>query len=244
MRHFIYTGRCFALFFFISLAGFAAAQESEWYQEKPIRDIVFDGLRHISPSELDALKESYIGRPFGDDIFWELQEKLYATEYFEVISPTAVPADDAGTAVIIRFQVTERPVVSRINFSGNAHIRRTELLDTIAIKQNDVVNQLKLRLDETAIYEKYLEKGYPNVKVRSETRTSPDDTIAVTFFIEEGSKIAVQAFYFEGNSTFSERTLRGQLSLKAKGLFNDGAFQEAKLVADREAITQYYHDRG
>ncbi|MDR0708794.1 MAG: outer membrane protein assembly factor BamA, partial [Spirochaetaceae bacterium] len=245
MRHFVkHTGKSFALFFFVFLAGFTTAQESEWYQEKPIEDIVFDGLRHISSTELDALKESYIGRPFTDDIFWELQEKLYATEYFEVISPTAVPSDDAGTAVIIRFRVTERPVVSRINFSGNAHIRRTELLDTITIKQNDVVNQLKLRLDETAIYEKYLEKGYPDVKVNSETRTNPDGTMTVTFFIVEGNKIAIKAFYFEGNSTFSERTLRGQLSLKAKGLFNGGAFQEAKLIADREAITQYYHDRG
>ncbi|MDR2053738.1 MAG: outer membrane protein assembly factor BamA, partial [Treponema sp.] len=245
MRHFVkYTGRCFTVLFFIFLADFAVAQESEWYQEKPIADIVFDGLRHISPTEFDALRESYIGRPFTDDIFWELQERLYATEYFEVISPTAVPSDNAGTAVVIRFRVTERPVVSRINFSGNAHLRRAELLDVIAIKQNDVVNQLKLRLDETALYEKYLEKGYPDVKVSSETRTNADSTITVTFFIEEGNKIAVQAFYFEGISAFSERTLRGQLSLKAKGLFNDGAFQEAKLIADREAITRYYHDRG
>jgi outer membrane protein insertion porin family len=245
MRHFVkYTGKGFAALFLFFLAGFAAAQEAEWYQEKPISDIIFEGLQNISSSEFDALRESYIGRPFTDDIFWELQERLYATEYFEVISPTAVPADDAGTAVIIRFRVTERPVVSRINFSGNAHIRRAELLDTITIKQNDVVNQLKLRLDETAIYEKYLEKGYPGVKVSSESQTNPDGTITITFFVEEGNKIAVQALYFEGNSTFSERTLRGQLSLKPKGLFNDGAFQEAKLIADREAITQYYHDRG
>jgi outer membrane protein insertion porin family len=239
-----HRARVFSFFFFVFLAGFTAAQEAEWYQEKPIKDIVFEGLRHIDSAELDAIKESYTGRLFNDDIFWELQEKLYATEYFEVISPTAVPANEARTAVIIRFQVTERPVVSRINFSGNAHIRRIDLLEAITIKQNDVVNQLKLRLDETAIYEKYLEKGYPDVKVRSETRINADDTITVTFFVEEGNKIAVQAFYFEGNSTFSERTLRGQLSLKAKSLFNDGAFQEAKLIADREAITQYYHDRG
>ncbi|MDR1411860.1 MAG: outer membrane protein assembly factor BamA [Spirochaetaceae bacterium] len=245
MRHFVkYTGRFFALFFFIFLAGFVVAQESEWYQDKPIRDIIFEGLRHIDSSELDSVKEAYIGKPFSDDIFWELQERLYATEFFEVISPTAVPSDDAGTAVVIRFQVTERPVVSRINFSGNAHVRRTELLNTITIKPDDVVNQLKLRLDETAVYEKYLEKGYPDIKVRSETQTNPNGTITVTFFIEEGNKIAVRAFYFEGNSTFSERTLRGQLSLKPKGVFNDGAFQEAKLIADREAITQYYHDRG
>jgi outer membrane protein insertion porin family len=236
--------RFFSFFFFIFLAGFAAAQDAEWYQEKPIRDIVFEGLRHIDPADLDALKESYIGRPFNDDIFWELQERLYATEYFEVITPAAVPADEAGSAVIIRFRVTERPVVSRINFSGNAHIRRVDLLEAIALKPNDVVNQLKLRLDEAAVYEKYLEKGYPDVKVRSETRTNTDGTMTVTFFVEEGNKIAVKAFYFEGNSTFSERTLRGQLSLKAKGVFNDGAFQEAKLIADRDAITQYYHDRG
>ena len=227
-----------------AVTGFSQEQRGEWYQGKPIRDIVFTGLRHVKASELEGLMEPYKGRSFDDNIFWEIQGKLYALEYFELISPSAVPADAFGNEVIIRFAVTERPIVSRINFVGNSGLRRNELLDTIAIKVNDVINQAKIHVDEQAIINKYLEKGYPDISVRSETQTGSESTIILTFRIEEGEKISIDEFRFEGNATFSTRTLRGQLSLKAKNLINDGAFQEAKLAADRAAIAQYYHDRG
>jgi outer membrane protein insertion porin family len=226
----------------VAFSGFS--QQEGWYEGKPIKDIVFTGLKHVKASELEGLMESYRGRLFDDDVFWEIQGQLYALEYFEVISPSAVPADPQGTEVIIRFAVTERPIVSRINFVGNSHLRRTELLDTIAIKVNDVVNQMKIRVDEQAIINKYLEKGYPDIKVRADTQTGADSSLILTFYVTEGEKITIREFRFEGNSTFSTRTLKRQLSLKAKTLINDGAFQEAKLLADRTALTQYYHDRG
>ncbi|MDR3167026.1 MAG: outer membrane protein assembly factor BamA, partial [Treponema sp.] len=235
-----------AIFFVLVLAfsGFAQEQSEDWYQGKPIRDVVFSGLKHVDLSELEGVVEPYIGRLFNDDVFWELQGRLYALEYFDLISPSAVPADALGNEVIIRFTVTERPIVSQLVFQGNSGLRRTELLDVISLKINDVVNQVKLRLDELAITNKYLEKGFPDIQVRAETQTKPDSSIEVTFFITEGEKITIESFIFEGNSIFSDRTLRSQLTLKAKGIMNDGAFQDAKLLADREAITQYYHDRG
>jgi outer membrane protein insertion porin family len=229
--------------FCLVFSGFA--QESgEWYQGKPIRNIVFEGLRHISASELEGVVAPFIGRLFNDDIFWEIQGRLYALEYFDMITPSAVPTDALGNEVIIRFAVTERPTLSKITFVGNSKIRRSELLDVISLKVNDVANQLKLRIDEAAVITKYLEKGFPDVTVRSETQPDREATVALTFYINEGEQIVIDEFLFEGNATFSNRTLRGQLSLKAKGILNDGAFQEAKLIADRNALTQYYHDRG
>ncbi|GHU90266.1 outer membrane protein assembly factor BamA [Spirochaetia bacterium] len=227
----------------IAFSGFAQ-DAGEWYQGKPIKDIVFNGLRHVNASELEGIMAPFIGKPFNDDVFWEIQGRLYALEYFDVINPSAVPADISGNEVIIRFNVTERPIVSRITFVGNSHIRRNELLDVVTLKVNDVANQVKLRVDEQAIISKYLEKGYPDITVRSESQAGSDASLTVTFFISEGEKISIREFRFEGNTTFSDRTLRGQLSLKAKNLINDGAFQEAKLAADRESLIQYYHDRG
>ncbi|MDR2096584.1 MAG: outer membrane protein assembly factor BamA [Treponema sp.] len=224
---------------------FPQQTDDEWYMGKPIRDIVFNGVKHVDIAELQEIVEPYIGRLFTDDVFWEIQGRLYSLEYFDVITPSAVPVDQTGSEVTIRFTVTERPVVSRIIFEGNASVRNQDLTDSIALKTRDVVNDIKLRLDEQAVREKYLEKGFPDVKVRAETQTNSDSTITVTFIIEEGEKITIEELLFEGNTSFSERTLRGQLSLKTRSaLFSDGAFQEAKLIADREALTQYYHDRG
>ena len=230
--------------FFAALTVFSQDRD-EWYQGKVIRDITFVGLKNVKNADLEGLMKPYKGHIFTDEIFWEIQNILYETEYFEQISPNAVPHDTIfGTEVIIRFQVVESPVVSRINFIGNTGLRRNELLDLVSIKVNDVVNTLKLRIDEQAIVNKYLEKGYPDITVRSDIQASGDSAIALNFYISEGEKIVIKDFIFEGNTVFSDRNLKSQLSLKAKTLINDGAFQESKLLADRLAIVRYYHDRG
>jgi len=221
-----------------------AQQSDEWYQGKPIRRIVFDGLLHISSLELEGITEQYINRPFSDEIFWDILGRLYALEYFENITPVAVRADSAGNEVILRFTVVERPTVSRITFAGNNNIRRNDLLDVVSIKVNDVFTQFKLRIDEQAIINKYLEKGYPDAKVRTEVQNTGRSNITVVFNIDEGEKIVIESFRFEGNSVFSSRTLQRQLSLKTRGIIVDGAFQESKLLADKQTLAQYYHDRG
>jgi outer membrane protein insertion porin family len=222
----------------------AFAQDDEWYIGKPIENITFEGLHHVKMSDLEGVTEQYIAKTFTDELFWELTGQLYALELFEVINPSAVPADPLGSSVIIHFSVVERPFVSSINFEGIKGLRRSELLDVISLKPNDVINQLKIRIDEQAIHNKYLEKGYPDVSVSSKTETDSNGSIKVTFIISEGTKITIEAIQFEGNRVFSSNTLQNQLSLKKKTLLNDGAFQEAKLIADRAAITRFYHDRG
>ncbi|MDR1863410.1 MAG: outer membrane protein assembly factor BamA [Treponema sp.] len=227
----------------VTFSGFAQ-QSEEWYQGKPIREIVFDGLKNVKTSELEGITEPYIGRTFSDQVYWDILGSLYALEYFETIYPTAIRADSLGSEVVIRFTVTERPIVSRINFAGNSGLRRSELLDVVTMKVNDVATQIKLQIDEMALINKYLEKGYPDIKVRSAMTPDPKSGMVVTFYIEEGEKITIEEFRFEGNSVFSNRSLRGQLSLKTKGIIADGAFQEAKLTVDRQTLVQYYHDRG
>ena len=219
-------------------------EDDYWYTGKPISAIIFSGLASIQQSELEALIQPYRGLLFTDVIFLELQGKLYALEYFEHIEPSIVRADTAGGDVVIRFNVIERPVIGRINFVGNSGLRNRELNEVIATKVSDILNQAKIRTDVEAIVRKYMEKGYPNVNVTTEEIKARDETITLNFRIVEREKISISKIEFQGNSRFSSNTLRSQLSLKAKSLINDGAFQEAKLLADRETVTTYYRDRG
>jgi outer membrane protein insertion porin family len=240
--------RLFLVFFLTCVfCGSLAAQESgEWYQGKQIRSVEFDGLRSVRPADVEGVIAPYIGRIFNDDIFWELQGRLYALEYFETISPAAEPTGiPLGSEVVIRFTVTERPHVTRIVFEGNSGLTRSDLLNTITIKANDVANEPRIRLDEQAIITKYLEKGYPDITVRSSMRPMDNGNgILLVFTVDEGTHTVIESIRFEGNQAFSERTLTGRLSLKRRRLFGSGAFSEAKLLADRTAIATYYQERG
>ncbi|MDR0399602.1 MAG: outer membrane protein assembly factor BamA [Treponema sp.] len=222
----------------------SAQEGEEWYLGKPLRDIAFSGLRHASPQDLEGILGGYLGQEYSYELVEELQMRLYATGFFELLSPDTIPVDSARSGVILRFTVTEQPVISRISFVGNSHVRQTELLDAVTLKPGDRAEKRRVGDEEQAVINKYLEKGYTRVSVRSDVQVNDSGEAAVVFFINEGVQNYIQEFRFEGNNVFSERTLRGQLSLKAKSLVNDGAFQEAKLIADRQAIAQYYRDRG
>ena len=241
--------RCFAVILFtISVLGFAQQvspdNDDEWYKGKPIRDIVFSGLNSIAQSEFEALIQSYRGLAFSDNIFLEIQGRLYALEFFDRIETAITRASADGGEVVIRFNVTEKPTVGKINFFGNSSLRARELSDVISSRVNEIVNQVKIRYDIEAIANKYREKGFPNVTVLAEEAPSGNGTVSLNFRINEQEKISISKIEFQGNSRFTSNALRSQLSLKAKSLINDGAFQEAKLITDREAIVEYYQNRG
>jgi outer membrane protein insertion porin family len=219
-------------------------QAADWYRGKPIKDIVFEGLNHVRGSELESTIESFRGRLFSDELFLDLQSRLYALDLFEVITPTALPADPQGNEVIIQFKVVELPVISRITFVGNSGVKRRELLEAVSLKVNDVANQVLIQSDELAIKNKYTEKGFPDATVRSALQRARNDTVELVFTLTEGERTTVAAVYFEGNSVYSNSTLKGRLSMKPKGIGSDGSFQEARLLADRDALTMYYQDRG
>ena len=240
--------RSFFTAFLLTVAVFCFAQAEssppDWYQGKPIRDIRFDGLKHVKRAEMESTIESYRGKPFSDNLFIELQGRLYALEFFEFITPRATPADQDGKEVILIFTVVERPIISKITFLGNFGVKRRDLTDAISSKVNDVANSVIIRSDETAIHNTYMEKGFPDIQVRSETRPAKNDTVEVIFYITEGARVVITRVYFEGNTLFSNSTLRGRLSMKPKGVGRTGAYQDEKLIADREAIARYYHTKG
>ncbi|MBN2657701.1 MAG: outer membrane protein assembly factor BamA [Spirochaetales bacterium] len=239
------------LYIFILLAVFpvfihAQQSDEEWYLGKPIIDIRFTGLETVSSTELSGLVREYISMDFTDSLFYEIQSKLYALDYFELIIPSANKGDDAGNTVILEFDVKERPVISEIEFVGNDRIRRGELLDTILLKKGDMVNQTSIKLDESAVLDLYLEKGFLDAVVKGEDIKDPEsNTSTLVFSIEEGTQTKINEIVFVGNDKYvSDNTLKGQMTTKPQSIFNKGVFQENKLEEDKRAIEQYYHDRG
>ncbi|MDR1507558.1 MAG: outer membrane protein assembly factor BamA [Treponema sp.] len=234
----------FAVVLLVFTGIFCFSQTGDWYRGKPIKDVVFEGLKHVRNSDLESTIESFRGRIFSDELFLDLQSRVYSLDLFSTITPTAIPADPQGNEVIIQFRVVELPVISRIVFEGNFVVKRRKLLEAVALKINDVANPVLVQADEQAVKNKYTEEGFPDATVRSEIQRADKDTVALVFHITEGERTTVAAVYFEGNSVYSRNTLRGRLSMKPKSIGNDGSFQDAKLLADREAITMYYRDRG
>ncbi|MFW5826879.1 MAG: POTRA domain-containing protein, partial [Alkalispirochaeta sp.] len=230
----------------IAAASVHAQSDSEWYLNKPIEAIEFDGLESVAENELSGVTDPFVGREFTEPTFLELQRRLYALDYFEQIIPNAVrPPDGSEDRVIIRFEVQERPVISSIEFRGNDRLGRNRLLDVVVLSRGDMVTRSKLRVDEEAIRSLYLEQGFPNVEVSSEFVEDEDEDgeNIVRFSIEEGDQISIETIEFVGNQFAGNSTLRGVIQLRERNIFNKGLFQASTLETDRNRIRRYYNEQ-
>lgn len=226
------------------LPGIFGQENDNWYYGKPVKDIKFEGLVHIPMADVTAVTNRYIGEIFSDDLYAEILSKIYALDYFtDDIEPTAVAADEKMDSVILRFKVTELPIITRIEYKGNTAVSRMDLDEAVSIKVKEIHNKAKVIMSERAIRDLYLSKGFTNIKVTSTTKEEFNE-VTVTFNISEGNSSIITDIIFEGNQVVSSKTLKGEMELSEKKLFKDGAFEEAKLEMDKQKITDYYHNRG
>lgn len=220
--------------------------DRNWYLNKKIVDIRFSGLETIGENELRAVTKEYVGKDFTDTLSWELQARLYALEYFDLILPNAEKGDANGSTVILVFDVKEKPTVSDIIFIGNDRVRKNELRDTVLLSRGDIINNSSLRLDADTLKNLYLEKGFLDAEVEYSTELNEEENIVtVSFEIDEGLQTRISNIKLEGiNSNISENTIRGLMKTKAQSLFNKGLFSESVLQEDIVSIKNYYRSRG
>jgi outer membrane protein insertion porin family len=222
-----------------------AQDYGEWFIDKPIKDIVFKGIDTVSINELNRVVDPYRNRKFTNAVSAELQNKLYALDYFESITLNAVQGDPGYESVIIEFVVDERPVVSEIRFNGNKRVRAGELLDVILVKRGDMIIQPKLRGDEDAIRKLYLEKGFPDVRVKNSLEQDErKGRQIVVFDITEGNQTSIRTIQFSGNNAFSQSSLRNTMESREQGLFNSGAYNDQQFQTDLQLVVNYYKERG
>lgn len=223
----------------------AQTTDPNWYLGKPISEVRFDGLVTVQRSDIEGVTKPYLGKPFTEELFQDLQTALYNLDFFEgLIVPTAIKADDKGSAVILLFKVTEKPIVDAFEFSGNEKLSAGELQSLLTVKKGDLINLPKIRNDEQALIARYREKGFLDIEVTSSTQEVDARRTKVVFTVKEGLQTTVKSIEFRGNVLVSTSTLKGLLSTKAQSLFDNGLFQEAKFTQDLRSIENYYWNHG
>lgn len=228
----------------VCVSFFTFSQDFEWYYNKPIKRIYFEGLVSVSNADLVAVSNQFLEKNFTDEVFEQLLTHLFSLDYFKDIETDIVPLDKQGTNIMIRFTVTEYPLISKISFNGNNQIRDSELKDAILLKEKTIFNDSKVLVDERAIRDLYLSKGFTNIRVSSEKIQKDDETIQVEFIILEGKPTIVSSISFEGNASFAQKSLKKEMAQKEKTLFEKGIFQEANIELDKQKLLGFYQERG
>ena len=171
---------------------FSITAQTAWYVKKPIKEIRFEGLHNVTRTELSSFTSQFTGKFYTDSLFKDMQSKLFALDYFKKFRAEAEPADPQKKGVIIIFTVEEKPIVNDIIIKGNKNVSKGDILDAILLKKDDIFSKTKLRTDEKAIENLYLNKGYPDVSVSAQSTENEDQKIVdITFVVDEGNQTRI-----------------------------------------------------
>ena len=230
---------------FLLVSSVLSAQNVQWYIGKPIENISFEGLQNVPMQRLEPVLMPFIGQTFTDDLFLDLQTKLYALDYFDEFYANAVSADGSEEKVTIVFVVVERPIIDRIVIKGNTKLRESDIMAELLSKPEEPYKKAKVRMDRNSIQVLYRDKGYPDVKVEATSvRSQSTNRTTLVFEIEEGNQLVIGKIEFEGVTLFSESSLKLRLDSKEKSVFAEGLFSDETLEADCEKLVSMYRERG
>ncbi len=218
-----------------------------------IVDVRIDGLRRVEEAALMAA----VGIRSGDLIAsWKVRRDLvaiYETGFVDDVRVDVSPAPDSNPndeypAVVVTFEIAEKPAIRDITISGNKKLDEDALREVIDIGAFAVLNRADINDNITRMRDKYLEKGFYLVEIEPQIHDVGDDIVELEFVVTENKKVRVQRIDIVGNTAVPDKKIRRFLQTKQAGivpwLTNSGVFNEATLEADSQIVRSVMLEEG
>jgi outer membrane protein insertion porin family len=229
-----------ATFYLFGLAvGFVHAEDGF-----RISDIRVEGLQRVSPGTVFAALPLNIGDVVDAVRLQDATRTLFKSGYFDDIQL----GRDANVLVVT---VVERPAVASISIDGNKAIETEQLLD--AMKKSGLAEGLIFKhavLDGMAqeLERQYVSQGRYGASVETEIEILPQNRVALSLKVKEGSPAAIKHINIIGNQSFEKDALLDLFELEPTGLLsfinNNDKYAKEKLEGDIERLKSWYLDRG
>ncbi|HLJ47035.1 MAG TPA: outer membrane protein assembly factor BamA [Bryobacteraceae bacterium] len=223
--------------------------------ENIIEDIEFRGTRRVPQDTLRAQISTRKGDPYNDDTLHQDFIRLWNTNRFDDIRLEREPGK---TGWIIRFVLTERPVVRTIKYDGNKSVSVSEILDRFKERKVGLVveqqyDQAKVQRARNVILEYLAERGRQYAKVEPEVHRVPPSSLEIVFKIDEGPKVKVGQINIVGNNAFSDKeVIRAMKNSHPIGIPHSILFENlfaktydsTKLEEDKSRVQDFYQQHG
>ncbi len=147
----------------------------------------------------------------------EALKNIYKLGYFEKVE-VLLEEEERGVAVV--FKLEERESIKEIIFKGLKSAKKEDLAKIIELKPGDIPTPEKLNKALENLKAYYEQLGFHNTEVNLKTEKAEASQINLVFEIKEGFKKYIKKIEFVGNKAFSEKELKGYLSVSEKSLFS------------------------
>ena len=180
-----------------------------------IEDILVVGNRRIRESTIFYYIQTQKNGPYNLSQILRDYRSLLNTNFFGDI---IVKTRQGETGVIIIFEVSERPLIRRIEYKGMKSFKESDVLESfrdmrVGLTVDSPFDPAKLPKARKAIRSLLDQNGKPLGRVETSTEEITSSSIGLTFTIDEGPKVRIGKIDFEGNTVLSSAELRGALEL-------------------------------
>ena len=209
-------------------------------------DVRYVGPETVSKEQVLANMKTKIGSPYSETTVEDDIRALYDTGKIQNVRIFGEPQ---GNGVRVQVILATRSLITEIEIDGAQSFKAKTLRDKIKFRVPSASNAEKLEEGRQNIIDFYQRKGFTAVDVQLQVITDEaHGTARAVYTINEGEKGAVLAIRFEGNTKFSDRTLRQQMKTKAKTLISffdkSGRLDQAQLQQDLDSVREYYQNHG
>jgi len=153
-----------------------------------------------------------------------------------------------GNGVFLAILIEEVPKLNDYSFTGIKKSHRRDLEKEVPLIKRSAVKPDNIERSRQIIQTYFTEKGHPLVSVEAERTEVADGEIDVTFIVDRGPTVEVEAIEIEGNDSVSDRKLRKKMKGTKKDawwrFFKKASFDEAEFDEDKDNILAYYNERG
>ncbi len=223
--------------------------------ENLIDAIEFRGSRRVPQDTLRALIYTKRGDPYNEETLRRDFIALWNTNRFDDIRMEGEPGP---TGTIIRFVLTERPVVRTIKYENAKSVTTSEILDRfkekkVGLSVESQYDPAKVQRAAVVLRELLGERGRQFATVTPEIRRIPPSSLEVIFQVNEGPKVKVGNINVVGNQVFSQReVIRAMKNLKPIGIpqsillenIFSRTYDASKLEEDKERVRDAYQQKG
>ncbi len=172
---------------------------------------------------------------------------IYAMGFFENVEVERV--EEAGGPTLV-FRVRERPQIVSVKVEGTKKLRSEDVEAALKIRPHTILDAEKMRKGIADAKKLYTDKGYLDATITPKTEpvAGTDNEVALTYVVDEGKIVRIQHIEIEGNSAFSDRKLKRQMTTSEENLISRftgaGVLNEEALKTDTERLTAFYYDNG
>ncbi|MBU1139794.1 MAG: outer membrane protein assembly factor BamA [Proteobacteria bacterium] len=204
-----------------------------------------NGNKRIDSGAISRKITSKTGDFYNPSTLREDLKAIYKMGYFENVR---IEVEESEKGKIVTFVVVEKPIISRIEFSGTDALSEEDVKEAANITPNSIINTSKVNDGSAAIKALYKSKGYYNTTVTAQISYPDEEHANLRYVIEEGDKIFIKEIKFIGNKSFESDQLADVIESSAKGwlswLTESGLMKQEMLMQDVARLGSFYNNQG